>query len=62
MPQHCIPLSETLCLPPVSLRLNTQSPLIGQLKHDWTSTAYHNRAAVLNLFLNAKLSMHCANV
>ena len=44
-------------LAPVSLRpllLNTQSPLIGQLTHAWTSTANNNRAAVPNRFLHAK--------
>lgn len=47
MLQHCIPPLSVLA--PVSLRpflLKTQFPVIGQLTHAWTSTAYNNITAV----------------
>ena len=41
---------------PISVKplMNTQSALIGQLTHAWTSTANNKRAAELNQLLHAK--------
>lgn len=41
-------------LAPVTLR--PPSPLIGQHTHTWPSTANHNKAVVLNLFLCIKIA------
>ena len=54
-PPSCLKRS---VLATVSLRLlllNTQSALIGQLKHARANTADNNRASVLNQFFCAKL-------
>ena len=64
--QHRIPpLSETICFSSCFLKarlLNTQSTLIGQLTHAWLSVVKHNKAAVLNQFLCAKIAAAKRNV
>ena len=69
--KHCIPPSVwdtpfTSCLFKLHpFPKSPFSPLIGQLKHAWPSTANNNRAAVMDRFLQAKLASEardCANV
>ena len=54
------PSSEAICFYSCLFNspfLNTQSPLIGQLTHAWSSTTNNNRAAMLNQFSHAKLAV-----